>query len=39
MAIAHELAGNFQHPGYHFLEASLLLGIIVVGIYLVKKLK
>ena len=39
MAIAHELAGSFQHPGYHFLEAILLLGIIVVGIYLVKKLK
>ena len=38
MAIAHELAGNFQHPGFHFLEAGLLLGIIVVGIFLVKKI-
>ena len=38
MAMAHELVGSFQHPEYHLLEAVLLLGIIVVGIFLVKKL-
>ena len=38
MAIAHELAGSFQHPNFHFLEAGLLLGVVVIGVFLIKKL-
>ena len=37
MAIAHELAGSFQHSYFHFSEAGILLAIVVVGVYLIKK--